>query len=389
MKLFCEQLNPFACKTYLVGIEGSPEVVFIDPVIEHVNDYADLVKKRRLKVSKVIDTHSHADHISGGASLKDMFDCDYVMYPLAPSQCANFRVKDGFEWKLFNKIPIRILYTPGHTKDSMSLVFPDRVFTGDALFLDEGGAGRDDLPGGDPAEHWETLQKFMALPEELVVYPAHDYRRREPSSFKQQKKTNPHLKSRTKEEFIHYIEDLKLGPADWMKDVLKANYACAHDPKAAWVPLDAAACEVKGTMQPNANMLQVASIPPEILKQKMEGGEDMVLLDVREADELVGPLGYLPGIVHVPIASLVTRLSELEKYKGKEIVTVCRSGGRATTAAQILGLAGFPKVEVLAGGMLAWREKDRVQGVEGSRGRGFKGPRVKNKSPSACPLKQK
>ncbi|RPI74156.1 MAG: MBL fold metallo-hydrolase [Desulfobacteraceae bacterium] len=375
MKIFCEQLNPHACKTYLVGIEGSPEVAFIDPVIEHVNDYADLVKKRGLKVSKVIDTHSHADHISGGASLKDMLGCDYVMHTLAPSQCANFRVQDGFEWKLFNKIPIRILYTPGHTKDSMSLVFPDRVFTGDALFLDDGGAGRDDLPGGDPGEHWETLQKLLALPENLVVYPAHDYRNRTPSRLKQQKKTNPHLKPRTKQEFINYINDLKLGPADWMKNVLKANYACAHDPKAAWIPADAPACEVKGTLEPNANQLQVSSLPPKILKQKMEGKEDLVLLDVREADELVGPLGHLPGIVHMPIAGLAAKLAELEKYKGKEIVTVCRSGGRATTAAQILGLAGFPKVEVLAGGMLAWREEERVQGMK-DRGQGAKGSRV-------------
>jgi glyoxylase-like metal-dependent hydrolase (beta-lactamase superfamily II)/rhodanese-related sulfurtransferase len=365
MKIFSEQLNPYACKTYLVGIEGNPEVAFIDPVIEHINDYADLVKKRNFKVSKVIDTHSHADHISGGASLKDMFSCDYVMHTLAPSQCANFRVKDGFEWKLFNKIPIRILYTPGHTKDSMSLVFPDWVFTGDALFLDEGGAGRDDLPGGDPGEHWETLQKFMALPEDLTVYPAHDYRGREPSSLKQQKKTNSHLKPRTKLEFVQYIDDLKLGPADWMKDVLKANYACAHDLKTAWIPADAPACEVKGTMAPNANQLQVSSLPPKILKQKMESKEDLVLLDVREADELVGPLGHLPGIVHVPIAGLAPKLAELEKYKGKEIVTVCRSGGRATTAAQILGMAGFPRVEVLAGGMLAWREEERVRGAEG------------------------
>jgi glyoxylase-like metal-dependent hydrolase (beta-lactamase superfamily II)/rhodanese-related sulfurtransferase len=364
MKLFCEQLNPHACKTYLVGVEGSPEAAFIDPVIEHVNDYADLVKKRNLKVRKIIDTHSHADHISGGASLKDLFGCDYVMHALAPSQCANFRVKDGFEWKLFNKIPIRILYSPGHTKDSISLIFPDRVFTGDALFLDEGGAGRDDLPGGDPAEHWETLRNLLALPEELIVFPAHDYRNRTPSSLKQQKKTNPHLQPRTKEEFVHYLEDLKLGPADWMKEVLKANYACAHDPHAAWIPADAPSCEVKGTLAPNVNQLQVASLPPQILKQKMEHHEDLVLLDVREAEELTGPLGHLPGIVPVPIASLSARLAELEKYKDKEIVTVCRSGGRATTAAQILGSAGFPKVEVLAGGMLAWKENYGVPGVK-------------------------
>lgn len=358
MEIIIEQLNPHSCKTYLVGLEGSNGVVLIDPVIEHVNDYKKLVQERGLTVSKIIDTHSHADHISGGSSLRDMFDCDYLMHTNAPSICANFRVVDGYEWKLLDRIPVRVLYTPGHTRDSISLLFPDCIFSGDALFLDDGGAGRADLPGGDPAAQWETLQKMYELPDHLIVYPAHDYRNRQPSSLKQQKETNPHLKKSqgSREEFVRYLEDLKLGPADWMKDVLKANYACARDPKAAWVPADSPACEVKGTLDIGTNEMQVASIPPKILKQKMELDEPPVLLDVREAEELIGSLGHLENNIHVPIAQLASRIDELEQYKNQEIVTVCRSGGRAHTAAQILSMAGFPKVTVLAGGMLAWRE---------------------------------
>lgn len=356
MNITCEQLNPHACKTYLIGIEGSNEVVFIDPVIEHVNDYMKLVKERNLKVLQIIDTHSHADHISGGASLKDIFDCDYAMHIKAPSTCANFRFVDVFKWDLFDKIPVTAIHTPGHTPDSISLVFPDSVFTGDALFLDDGGAGRDDLPGGDPGAHWETLQKFHSLPEELIVYPAHDYRDRKPSSLKQQKKTNPHLikSQESKEAFVHYLEDLKLGPADWMKDVLKANYACALDPKAAWIPADSPACEVKGTIDLGANVIQVESISANILKRKLDSINPPLLLDVREADELEGPLGHLDGVVNIPIAGLSKRIAELENDKEKEIVTVCRSGGRAHTAAQILTLSGFSKVTVLEGGMLGW-----------------------------------
>lgn len=356
MQITCEQLNPHACKTYLIGIEGSKDVAFIDPVIDHVPDYTKLVKSRGLKVCKIIDTHSHADHISGGASLKDIFDCDYVMHTNAPSRCANFHVIDGTEWDLLGKIPAKVLYTPGHTRDSISLVLPDCIFTGDALFLDDGGAGRDDLPGGNPSAHWETLRMFHELSEDLMVYPAHDYRNRQPSNLRQQKETNLHLQKslETREAFVNYLNDLKLGPADWMKDVLKANYSCARDPKAAWIPTDSPACEVKGTIDVGVNEVQVASIPPKVLAQKMASSNKPILLDVREREELDGPLGHLDGIIHIPIASLSRHLSELDQYKDRDIVTVCRSGGRAHTAAQILAMAGFLKTTVLNGGMIGW-----------------------------------
>jgi len=356
MRLTCEQLNPHACKTYLLGIEGSNEVAFIDPVIDHINDYGKLVKKRHLRVSKIIETHTHADHISGAASLKDVFDCDYVMHLQAPAICANFRVSDNMQWLFLGMIPVKILHTPGHTRDSISLQFPDCIFTGDALFLDDGGAGRDDLPGGDPAAHWETLNKLYQLPDRLVVYPAHDYRNRKPSSLKQQKETNPHLKKsrESKQAFVQYLEDLKLGPAEWMKDVLKANYACARDPRAAWIPADSPACEVKGTIDPGTNEIQVATITSPILMQKISSGSPPVLIDVREKEELSGPLGHIDNIMHIPVAGLVKKIPELERYKNHDIVTICRSGSRAHTAAQILTKAGFPKVSVLAGGMMAW-----------------------------------
>lgn len=354
MEMIFHQLNPHACRTYLVGTKVSHEVVLIDPVLEHVSEY---LEKKKLKLTHVIDTHTHADHISGGASLKDLTGCEYVMHTKAPAHCITFRVTDGFEWHL-GDIPVKVMHTPGHTKDSMCLIFPDRILTGDTLFIDDGGAGRDDLPGGDPGEHWDSLQRILKLPDYLVVYPAHECRNRQPSSLEAQKQRNPHLRPRTKNEYIKYLEDLKLGQADWMKGVLKANYACARDPKAAWVPVDVPACEVKGTLAYGVNDQQVASIPPEELKWRRDAGQPLVLLDVRELKELEGELGHLHEIKHIPIASLSSRLAELEQYKDKEIVTICRTGGRAHTAAQILMQAGFKRVYVLAGGMIAWRKSD-------------------------------
>ena len=180
MNLYCKQLNPHSCRSYLVGKNGSPEVMLIDPVLDHLDEYRELIEIENIKLLQVVDTHTHADHISGAPALKDITGCTYVMHTSAPSKCANYRVHDGDAWDCLG-VPVRIMHTPGHTGDSICLVFPDWILTGDTLFLDDGGAGRDDLPGGDPAMHWESLKRLATLDERLTVYPAHDYRGREPS----------------------------------------------------------------------------------------------------------------------------------------------------------------------------------------------------------------
>jgi len=259
------------------------------------------------------------------------------------------------DWRI-GPIAAKVICTPGHTQDSLSLVFPDRLFTGDVLFLDDAGGGRDDLPGGDAGDHWESLQRILALPDHLVVYPAHEYRGRQPSVLRRQRQTNPHLAVPTKEAFVQYVEDLRLGPADWMRDVLKANYACAQDPRAAWIPADLPACEIQGTLQHGVNDVEVSTTTAAELRERMAAGQAPILVDVREVDELTAELGHLPAIRHIPIGALPQRLGELDTDRDKEIVTVCRSGSRAHTAAQILIQAGFPKARVLAGGMIAWRD---------------------------------
>ena len=356
MELYCKQLNPHACRSYLVGREGEAEVVLIDPVLEHVHEYRQLIEGEALQLQQVVDTHTHADHISGAAALKDVTDCLYMMHEDAPARCANFRVHDGFQWDCLGE-PVKVLHTPGHTRDSICLVFPEWIFTGDTLFLDDGGAGRDDLPGGDAGHHWESLKRLQGLPDQLLVYPAHDYRGRQPTSLGRQKHSNPHMQHQSREEFVRYLEDLRLGAADWMKDVLKANYACARDPGAAWVPVDSPACEVKGTLNLGANEVDVESITAATLRERLGSNQVPLLLDVREEYELSGELGHIEGIHHIPIESLAHRLPELEKAAGGKkgrIVAVCRSGARAYTAAQILGQAGFSGVQVLEGGMISW-----------------------------------
>jgi glyoxylase-like metal-dependent hydrolase (beta-lactamase superfamily II)/rhodanese-related sulfurtransferase len=354
MNVEYRQLNPHSCRSYLISSADSREAYLIDPVLEHFTDYVDLIQEERLDLRAVVDTHTHADHISACAALKDRFGCIYAMHGNARAECADRRVEDGETRTVLGDISVTVWHTPGHTQDSVCIILPDRIFTGDTLFLDDGGAGRDDLPGGDAAAHWESLKRLSELPDDLVVYPAHDYRDREPSSLGRQRHSNPHMKERTKDEFVGYLEELKLGPADWMKDVLKANYSCAQDPNAAWIPVDAPACEVKGTLDEGVNEISVGPISAEDLRTRLDSGDAPFLLDVRELAELQGPMGHLENIVHIPIGDLSHRLSELDEEKNSDVVVVCLSGGRAHTAAQIMKAAGFASVRVLEGGMIAW-----------------------------------
>jgi len=345
-----EQLNPGPCWTYLLTAEDNT-CVLIDPVIIHVDEYLKVLKDRNLKLTHVIDTHTHADHISAGPSLIEATGCDYVMHDKAPAKCVTQRVKDGDNITIAGK-EAKILETPGHTRDSISILFDDMILTGDFLFLDDAGAGRDDLPGGDANSHWDSLQKLKYVSGDVMVYPAHEYRDRTPSDLGNQRKSNPHLKDMTKDEFTTYINDLKLGPADWMKDVLKANYSCSKDPNAAYIPTDVPACEIKGTLSKDAESIEVTSVDKVHLMML----ESPLLIDVREKEELNDVLGHIDGAINIPVGQLSQRIHEVEEYKDKQIITICRSGARAKTAAQILLSAGFSNVKMLEGGMIGYRK---------------------------------
>jgi sulfur dioxygenase len=276
------------------------------------------------------------------------------MHTLSASACANRRVADGDEVRL-GDVRLRVLHTPGHTQDSITLVLPDRIITGDFLFIGEGGAGRTDLPRGDAGEHWDALQKMGSLPDSTLVYPAHDYHGRVSSTLAEERTKNPRLAARTREAYVAWLGSLRLGPAAWMADVIKANYACARDPRAAWIPVDQPSCEVKGTAG-NVNAELVKIITAEALADALRSGRPPLLLDARQPEELVGELGHIAGALPIPVGELPKRLGELAGREGSRIVTVCRSGGRSATAAAILSVAGFKDVRSLEGGMRRWNE---------------------------------
>ncbi len=365
--MFVKQLNPIACKTYLVANEKEKKAILVDPVLDGLAEYRDLLTRLKeldpeWSLAAVIDTHTHADHISAASSLKDLTGCKYVMHEKSAQKCVDVHVADGDNLTLAG-IEMKAYHTPGHTRDSISIAIEHGsdalLLTGDALFLDDGGAGRDDLPGGDPAAHYESLQKLKGLNEDLIVLPAHDYRERTPSSLKRQKSTNPWLKEQTKESFVEFINDLKLGRADWMVDVLAANFKCSRNPNDAYIPNESPACEVQGTMGKLVDQQEIATVSPKEVQALIEKKEEMLLLDVREAYELSDALGKIDGVTNISITRIQAEIGTLAPWKEKPVITICRSGHRAETAAKILQSNGFTNVKNMTGGMTAWRQTFR------------------------------
>jgi glyoxylase-like metal-dependent hydrolase (beta-lactamase superfamily II)/rhodanese-related sulfurtransferase len=351
-----KQLNTGPCRTYLVGSEKNREAALIDPVLDRVEEYLKVFDQENWHLAYIIDTHTHADHISGGPALCDHTHAPYVMHETARPHCPTYRVKDGDTISV-GEIAITCRHTPGHTNDSLTLVIEDRLLTGDFLFIGEAGAGRTDLPTGDPGEHFDSLQKLTEFPDHLLVFPAHDYRGRTHSTLGRERDTNPRLRFTSRDEYVRWLSNLALPPAEWMKEVVKANYACTQDPKAVWIPVDLPACEVGGALSLGVDGQPVQTITAEEARQRMEaGGEAVLVLDVRKFDEYVGPLGHIDGSRLIAVQELACRLEELEPYRNKEIITVCKSGGRSHTAAGILLQAGFPRVASMGGGMTRWNE---------------------------------
>ncbi|MFT5359205.1 MAG: glyoxylase-like metal-dependent hydrolase (beta-lactamase superfamily II) [Polyangiales bacterium] len=346
-----EELNQTACKTYLIADEETKEAMLVDPVLEGNEHYLREIAQRGLLLRYVIDTHVHADHISGAASLRDETGADYVMHESSASACANHRVHEG-ETLLLGDLKIKFLHTPGHTPDSLSLLFPDRLLTGDFLFIGEGGAGRTDLPGGDAGAHWDALQKLRKLPNALLVFPAHDYHGRHHSTLGEERLHNPRLQERSRQGYITWLQALRQEPAEWMTDVVHANYACAQDPRAAWIPVDDAACEVKGTGNVNAEL--VRNVSAETLNREIRAGSPVVLVDVRQPIEFDAT--RISGSRLIPVGELAKRLDELAGLENTPIVTVCSTGGRSATAAAVLTLAGFKQVRTLEGGVRRWNQ---------------------------------
>jgi cysteine desulfurase / selenocysteine lyase len=212
-----------ACRTYLIADKETREAALVDPLREKVDGYLALLAEKNLTLKYTIETHTHADHLSGSARLKERTGAKMLMHHASPAVCVDGPLRDGDQVKL-GKMAIDIIASPGHTRDSVCLVLPGRVLTGDTLLI--GGCGRTDLPGGDSAEMFDSLQKLLALPDDTLVLPAHDYDGRRATTIGRERQSNPRLKLASSKDFIEQMGKQNLPKPRGMTDVLATNQQC-------------------------------------------------------------------------------------------------------------------------------------------------------------------
>ena len=194
--------------TYIIASAEGREALIIDPVLENVEDYISLLNELNLKLVKVIDTHIHADHVTGAGKLRDKTQCVTIMGEHTPTDAVEIKVKDEEIIKL-DQLKIKALYTPGHTSDSFSFLMDNYLFSGDTLLIN--GTGRTDFQNGNSKDAYNSLfNRLLKLPDETLVYPAHDYKGEKVSSIGKEKKFNPRLQVNNVEEYIEIMNNLNL-----------------------------------------------------------------------------------------------------------------------------------------------------------------------------------
>ena len=207
--------------TYIVSSGKGREALIIDPVIDNTDEYINVLKNLDLKLVKVIDTHIHADHVSGLNELSKRTKCSKIMGEHSSSEVLDIRVKDNEKIKIEN-IELISIYTPGHTDCSYSFLMNDKVFTGDTLLIN--GTGRTDFQNGNALDQYESIfKKLLKLPEKTLVYPAHDYNGKKYSTIRDEKNNNPRLQVTSAEEYIKIMNNLKLDDPKMMNIAITAN----------------------------------------------------------------------------------------------------------------------------------------------------------------------
>ena len=194
--------------TYLIASSKGREALIIDPVIENVSDYIILLKELDLRLVKVIDTHIHADHVTGASKLKDITKCSIIMGDHTPADAVEIKVKDD-EYINLENLKIRAMYTPGHTSDSYSFLMNNYLFSGDTLLIN--GTGRTDFQNGNSKDAYNSIfNKLLKLPDETFLYPAHDYKGEKVSTIGKEKKQNPRLQVNSVDEYVELMNNLNL-----------------------------------------------------------------------------------------------------------------------------------------------------------------------------------
>ena len=339
--MLLRELNHGKCKTYLVACERTRRAALIDPLRERLDRYLALLAYLRCELVYAIDTHTHADHRTALFDLRELVGAKAVMHRSAPAPYIDIHLADGQTLEL-GSVTLEAIATPGHTPDGICLHVDGRVFTGDTLLI--GGTGRTDFADGDAGAQYDSIvRKLFTLPDQTVVLPAHDYRGNTESTIGDEKRQNPRIAARTREQYIEIMASLQAPLPTKVQEVLQPNQSALDDDAISFPSV--------------AQLNEVRQLEPGTVAALVETAERPLLLDVREPQEYSGELGHVAGSVLVPLKELAARASAYEAWKQKRVVAICRAGVRSTTAAAILTSLGFEQVSNMRGGMLAWNDQ--------------------------------
>jgi sulfur dioxygenase len=341
---------PSSTYTYLLGDSDAGEAVIIDPVFDNARRDTALLRELGLRLVATLDTHVHADHVTGAWLLKQRCGSQILLAEASGAANADRLLKPGDRvW--FGKRYLDVRATPGHTSGCLTYVLDDssRAFTGDSLLIR--GCGRTDFQQGSPGVLYRSVQEqILSLPAACLLYPAHDYRGLTVTSVAEERRFNPRLGGDVDSaDFEGYMNNLGLPHPKLMDIAVPANLRCgqpegnaAPPPEPAWAPLT---CTFSGVWE----------IQPTTLAERIGGTHpsDIQVIDVREPHEFTDTLGHIRGARLVPLSQLAARADEF--VRDHPVVTVCRSGARSAQATVLLQKAGFSDVANLAGGMLRWR----------------------------------
>jgi len=318
-----KQFSAGSCYSYILSSQNDAAV--IDPHISLLEEYIRYLKKKRLGLKCVIDTHTHADHFSLAAVLKKQFGAPVLMHEKAISSVADRRLKDNEEI-IFGSSRCKVIYTPGHTDDAMSIYGEGRLFTGDVLLI--GSVGRTDFQNGSPEAMFDTLQKLKALPDETMLFPAHDYQGNRSSTIAREKKSNPFLKETSKESFVKNARSKQLPKPFNIDNIIRVN------------------------QRGEASLLEMVS--PEDARALASRDPRVTFLDVRSALEFSEV--HIAHSLNIPIDTLASKIEELSRA-GQTYVVFCHSGNRSPMAADMLLQSGIHSVKVMDGGIARWQKE--------------------------------
>ena len=324
--------------SYIIASRQGAEALIIDPVLEKVDRYVKLLQELDLRLVKAVDTHLHADHMTGLGALRDRTRCITVMGEQSKADVVSMRLADGDRLTI-EGVGLDVIYTPGHTDDSYSFVGDDRVFTGDTLLIR--GTGRTDFQNGDPRQQYESIfGRLLRLPDSMLLYPAHDYKGDTVSTIGEERRNNPRLQVQNVDEYVQLMNNLNLPNPKMMDAAVPANM---H------IGLHQEAVAAQGwALSPEQGMALL-------------GREEALLIDLREQHERERH-GRIPGALHLPYPSLADELGRdgalRELARNKRLVFFCAYGERSAMAVLAAQDAGVTAALHVQGGIAAWKNAD-------------------------------